>query len=158
LTSLGDRKEISLLLGDKITDIKMFYEATGENGWLDSVLSYICLEKNGVIFFPSSGDDDFENVTLDTRALPINKKAQSLVIGQTIKELYYEFDEDDEPNTDWYAFIELKNGHVIHENRMAPNGTGAANLFLYSQEQFLEKRNSGDYNLKALTTILSREK
>jgi len=30
--------------------------------------------------------------------------------------------------------IELSNGYVIHEHRMAPNGTGGTNLFLYTNE------------------------
>jgi len=158
LTDPNEIKDISLLLEDKIIDIKMLYEASGDNGWLDTVLTFITLEKNSVINFPISGDLVFSNVTLDLKANAINKKAQDLIIDQTIEEIYYEFDENNEPNTDWFAFVKLSNGFVIHENRMAPNGTGAAGLFLYSPEQFLEKRNSQDYNLIALSKILSQPK
>lgn len=43
--------------------------------------------------------------------------------------------------------IKLSNGYVIHENRMAPNGTGGANLFLYTHEQFDEMLNDKENNL-----------
>jgi hypothetical protein len=59
-----------------------------------------------------------------------------------------------QPRNDWFALIELSNGYIIHENRMAPNGTGAANLFMYDQQQFTEKKNSENYNLIDLTTTI----
>jgi hypothetical protein len=136
----------------------MYFEPQGENDWLDTVLTYITLKDNGVITFPFSGDLDFENVALDKRAEPISNKAYPLIVGQTIKELWYERDEDDEVANDWMAFIELSNGVVIHENRMAPHGTGAANLFMYDARQFSEKRNSKDHNLISLTAYLNQVK
>ena len=153
----SEAKSISEILGDKIIDIKMFYESQGENGWLDTVLTYIVLEKNGVINFPFSGALDFDNVTIDTRAEKISERALPNIIGQTINDLYYEHDEDGEPAEDWFAFIELSNCFVIHENRMAPHGTGAANLFLYTKEQFEEKLESEEYNLRSLKQILSEK-
>jgi hypothetical protein len=101
---------------------------------------------------------DFENVKLDTKAEAISAKAYPLIVGQTIKELWYERDEDDEVANDLIAFIELSNGIVIHENRMAPYGTGAANLFMYDSKQFMEKRNSSNYNFITLTAYLNQNK
>jgi len=153
---LSNKIDIQHLIGETITDIKMHYQSQGENDWLDTVLTYIRLKDIGVITFPFSGDLDFENITLDLRTEPISSKASSLIIGQKIKELWYERDDDDEVNTDWMAFIELSNGIVIHENRMAPHGTGAANLFMYEAEQFLKKRNSKEHNLISLTAYLNQ--
>src|SRR5688500_7594107 len=155
LLKMRDSQNILQLIGDKIIDIKMFSESQGENDWLDYVLTFITLEKNGVINFPFSGAINFGNVEIDQRAKPISDKGNALVVGQTIKELYYESDEENQPRNDWFAYIELNNGYVIHENRMAPNGTGAANLFMYTQEQFLEMRNDGENNLIPLNKIMT---
>ncbi len=121
---------------------------------LDYILTFILLENSGTINFPFSGAKDFGTVTLDKRAKPISEKGHSLIVGQRIKELYYESDEENKPRDDWFAYIELDNGYVIHENRMAPNGTGAANLFLYSQEQFIKLKNEEDNNFIPLTKFL----
>ena len=40
---------IEQLLGDKIIDIRMFYESQGKNDWLDYVLTFIKLEKKGIV-------------------------------------------------------------------------------------------------------------
>lgn len=133
----------------------MFSESLGENDWLDYVLTFIKLEKNGIINFPFSGAIDFGNVELDQRAQPISQDGYDLVIGQTIEELYYESDEENQPMQDWFAFIELSNGYVLHENRMAPHGTGAADLFFYTPEQFFEMRNDKEHNLIPLTKIVA---
>jgi len=150
------QNNIHQLLGDKIIDIKMLQESQGENDWLDYVLTFIELHKNGIINFPFAGALDFGNVILDTKAEPISSKAHPIVVGQTIKELYYESDEEDQPRNDWFAFIELSNGYVIHENRMAPHGTGAANLFMYDSQQFLEMKKSEEYNLIPLTIFIKQ--
>lgn len=144
------------LLGDTITAVTIFHEDHGENGWLDYSISYLTLQKNGIIHFPSppAGSMEIENVVPDARARDISQKIKPYIIGQPIAELYYKFHEADDPDWDEVAFIELGNGYVIHERRMAPKGTGAANLFLYSREQFQEKKNSADYQLVALTSIL----
>jgi hypothetical protein len=152
---MEESKSILKLIGDKIVDVKMFSESQGEDDWLDYVLTFLILEKNGVINFPFSGATDFGNVELDLRANPISDKGQILVIGQTIEELYYECDGEDRPRNDWFAYIELSNGYVIHENRMAPNGTGGANLFLYTKEQFAEKLSDEDVNLIPVTKMIS---
>lgn len=151
---MSNKIDIHQLIGDTITDIKMYYEPQGENGWLDTVLTYITLKNNRITTFPFSGDLNFENVTLDTKAESISAKAHALIVGQTIKEVWYDLDENDELATDRMAFIELSNGFVIHENRMAPHGTGAANLFMYDAKQFLEKRTSKDHNLISLAAYL----
>jgi hypothetical protein len=151
---MQESKDIQALLGDRIVDIKMFSDSRGENDWLDYVLTFIKLEKNGIVNLPFSGAMDFGNVELDERAQSISKEAYEIVIGQTIKELYYESDEENQPRQDWVAFIELSNGFVLHENRMAPNGTGAANLSLYTQDQFLAMKNDIEYNLIPLTKIV----
>jgi hypothetical protein len=143
------------LIGDRIIDIKMFSESQGENVWLDYILTFITLESSGTINFPFSGATDFGTVVLDNRAKPISEMGHSLIVGQRIKELYYESDEEDQPSNDWFAYIELENGYVIHENRMAPNGTGGANLFLYTQDQFMKLKNEEDNNLIALTKFLA---
>ena len=152
---MQDTPNIIQLIGDKIIDIKMFSESQGENDWVDYILTFITLEKNGVINFPFSGAIDFGNVILDERAKSISETGQAMIIGQTIKELYYEFDEENTPRNDWFAYIELDNGYVIHENRMAPYGTGGANLFLYTQEQFLKIKNDEENNLLPLSKIIT---
>lgn len=147
-------KSIAAILGDKITDIKMYYEPQGENDWLDTVLTYIFLENNGIINFPFSGDTEFINVAFDTRAKPINEKAIPNIIGQTIIDIYYTYDEAGEPDFEWVALIQLSNGFVINENRMAPHGTGAANLFLYTSEQFKKKFENGENDIRSVRQMV----
>jgi hypothetical protein len=152
---MQDTPNILQLIGDKIVGIKMFSESQGENDWLDYILTFITLEKNGIINFPFSGAVNFGNVELDERAKPISDNENTFIIGQTIKELYYESDEEGVPRNDWLAYIELDNGYVIHENRMAPYGTGGANLFLYTQDQFENMKKDEENNLLPLTKIIS---
>ncbi|MFT4017781.1 MAG: hypothetical protein QM668_12525 [Agriterribacter sp.] len=147
-------RNIRQLIGARIIDVKIFSESRGENDWLDYILTFITLENCGTINFPFSGATDFGTVVLDDRAEPISERGYNLIVGQKIKELYYESDEENQPRNDWFAYIELDNGYVIHENRMAPNGTGAANLFLYTQEQFIELKNEEVNNLIPLTKFM----
>jgi len=147
-------KNISLILGDKIVDIKMYYEPQGENDWLDSVITYITLERNGVINFPFSGDLHFVSTTLDKRAKSINEEAIPNIIGQTISDLYYNINDNRDPDSESLAFIQLSNNYVLYENRMAPHGTGAANLFLYTHDQFKEEFGDLECNLQSLKEIL----
>lgn len=147
-------RNIRQLIGARIIDVKIFSESRGENDWLDYILTFITLENCGTINFPFSGATDFGTVVLDDRAEPISERGYNLIVGQKIKELYYESDEENQPRNDWFAYIELDNGYVIHENRMAPKGTGAANLFLYTQEQFIELKNEEVNNLIPLTKFM----
>ncbi|MBN8789954.1 MAG: hypothetical protein J0I84_22965 [Terrimonas sp.] len=147
-------RNIRQLIGARIIDVKIFSESRGENDWLDYILTFITLENCGTINFPFSGATDFGTVVLDDRAEPISERGYNLIVRQKIKELYYESDEENQPRNDWFAYIELDNGYVIHENRMAPNGTGAANLFLYTQEQFIELKNEEVNNLIPLTKFM----
>lgn len=126
---------IARLPGDRIIDVKMYYEVRGINGWLDYVVNYLMLEKNGIINFPTVGDLTFRNATVTTKLYPISKQGQSLIIGQTIREIYFHFDKGIAiPGSS--AFIELSNGRVIYEHRMAPHRTGAANLYVYTSKEF----------------------
>jgi hypothetical protein len=132
-------QSIFCLPGDKIIDVKMFFEVRGINGWLDHVVNYLMLEKNGIINFPAAGNLSFRNVTVNAKLHPISDEGQVLIIGQTIREIYYHPDQE-ETSMHSSAFIELSNGHVIYEHRIAPRRTGAANLYVYTREEFAALR------------------
>ena len=138
-------KSLALLIGDTIVGIKHYYEARSLNGWLDCSTTYITLQRNGTVSFPISGDDTFINVTADPRAEDILRKFRQQVLGRKITDIYYYYDEEGNPDDSRLSFFELDNGCYITENRMAPYGTGHANLFTYSSAEFAEvvKREDG---------------
>lgn len=129
-------KDLKLLIGDTITDISHYYEPHSINGWLDCSTTYIRLEKNGLVSFPISGDDTFLNVALDTRAEDILPKFRPLIVGHKIVNIHYYFDDEGLPDESHLSFFELDNGYYITESSMAPHGTGQANLFTYSAQEF----------------------
>jgi len=131
-------KDLGLLIGDTITDIRHYYEPHSINGWLDCSTTYIALEKNGLVSFPISGDDTFLNVAMDPRAEEILPRFMPLIIGRKIVNIHYYFDEEGLPDESHLSFFELDNGYYVTENTVAPHGTGQANLFTYSTEEFRE--------------------
>jgi hypothetical protein len=61
---------------------------------------------------------------------------------------YYE----DEPDINYNAYIEFDNNYVLTETGMAPHGTGGANLFYYSPEDFRARKIDPDYDIRSIKT------
>ena len=132
-----EQKDINLLIGDKIIEIKILLEYRKVDNWLDTSIAYIKLEKNGVICFPYSGDDFFVNEIGEDKALPILDKFQKLIYNQKIFDIYYPLNEDNDEFDDMQsAYLVLENNYVLEENRMSPSGTGMANMFCKSLADF----------------------
>lgn len=131
-------KDLSLLIGDTILDIKNYYEPESINGWLDCSTTYLTLQENGVLSFPISGDDAFYNVTTDPRAQPVSETFRTHVLGQKIARIYYYYNEEGEADDGHLSFIELENGYVITESTGKANPVGPANLFLYTHDEFMD--------------------
>jgi len=132
-----EKKDINLLIGDKIIEIKTNTEYRSVNDWLDTSIAYLKLEKNGTICFPYSGDEDYENVITENKALPIIDKFQKIIYNQKIVDIYYELEEENEEFDDMkFGYLVLENNYVLEENRMSPSGTGGANMFCKTLKEF----------------------
>ena len=131
-----EKKDINLLIGDKILEIKTLQEYRSINDWLDTSIAFIKLEQNGVICFPYSGDEDFENEIIEIKALPILDKFQKIIYNQKILDIYYPLDEKNEFDDIKFGYIVLENGYVLEENRMSPSGTGSADMFCKTLSEF----------------------
>jgi len=134
---ISEKKNINLIIGDNIIEIKTLLEYRSVNDWLDTSIAFIKLEKNGIICFPYSGDEIFENVIIDNKALPIIDKFQKIINNQKIIDIYYELNEENEEFDDMkYGYFILENEYILEENRMAPSGTGGANMFCKTLKEF----------------------
>ena len=137
---IREKKDINLLIGDKIIEIKTLTEYRSLNDWLDTSIAFIKLEKNGIICFPYSGDEDFENVITENNALPIIDKFQKIIYNQKIVDVYYELEEENEGFDDMkFGYLVLENDFVLVENRMSPSGTGGANMFCKTLKEFVQE-------------------
>jgi len=149
-----EKKNINLLIGDTILEIKTLLEYRSVNDWLDTSIAFIKLELNGIICFPYSGDEDFKNEIIATKALPILDKFQKIIYNQKILDIYYPLNEENEFDDMKFGYIVLENGYVLEENRMAPSGTGSANMFcktLSDFEQEIIETDTKIYSVKEKT-------
>lgn len=138
ITADRPAKALELLIGDTILDIRHYYEPESINGWLDCSTTYITTQNNGVLSFPISGDDVFYNVEISPKAQAVSDMFRARVVGQRIRNIYYYYNEEGEPEEGHLSFLELENGYVIAENTGEPGHTGLANLFLYTHDEFLK--------------------
>jgi hypothetical protein len=107
VNNIGEEKDINWLIGDKIIEIKTLLEYRSVNGWLDTSIAFIELEKNGLICFPYSGDENFENVIIENNALPIIDKFQKIIYNKKIVDIYYELEDENE------EFEDMKYGYLV---------------------------------------------
>lgn len=131
------KRDINLLLGDKILDVKIYYGKEGINNWLDTCITFIKLDQNGIICFPFSGDEHYENSVIEKNSKSITDKWKPIIYNTKIADIYYFLDEDELTfdNTQ-VAYIVLDNGFILEENRMSPSGIGGADLFCRTIEEF----------------------
>lgn len=133
----GNPKDINLLIGDKILEIKIHQDHAGTNDWLDTITTFIRLEKNGYICFPFSGDKYFENVSPNKEAVSILEKYQKIIYNTTIEDIYYFITpEEQEFDDSQMSCIVLNNGYILEENRMSPKGLANANMFCKTMDEF----------------------
>ncbi|KRD11038.1 hypothetical protein ASE21_04775 [Flavobacterium sp. Root901] len=136
IQSIRDKRDISLLLGDKILDVKILYGQEGINNWLDTSLTFIRLEQNGIICFPFSGDKDFENSGIEKNSKAISDKWKAIIYNSKIVDIFYILDEAMNFDDTQSAYIVLDNGYVLDENRMSPSGLNGADLFCRTTDEF----------------------
>ncbi|SHJ16698.1 hypothetical protein [Flavobacterium haoranii] len=136
IENIGERKKIDLLIGDKILEIKTHFEYRKINDWLDTSIAFIRLERNGIICFPYSGDEDFENVNIEIKAEPILEKFQNIIYGTTIEDIYYIVDGNEEFDEMQMGYFLLNNDYILEENRMSPSGIGGADMFCKTSAEF----------------------
>ena len=135
--TVREKKDINLLIGDKIIEIKTLLEYRSVNGWLDTSIAFIKLEQNGIICFPYSGAENFENVITENNALPIIDKFQKIIYNQKIVDIYYELEDENEEFEEMkYGYLVLENDYILEENRMSPSGTGGADMFCKTLKEF----------------------
>lgn len=155
--SIERKKDINILLGDTILEIKMHYGQDGINNWLDTSISFIRLEKNGIICFPFSGDQYFDNSIIEKGSKSIMNKWKNIIYNTKIEDIYYILDEEkftfDDTQT---AYIVLENGYILEENRMSPSGIGGADLFCKTLEEF--KRGIADSKIKIYSVKTEMQK
>ena len=134
---LTEKKDINLILGDKIIEVNTHLELRKVDNWLDTSIAFIELEKNGVICFPYSGDENFENQIVEANSKPILDKFQKLIYNQKIEDIFYPLDdESNEFDEMKFGYLLLENGYVLEENRMSPSGTGQADMFCKTLAEF----------------------
>jgi hypothetical protein len=148
-----EKKDINLIIGDKIIEIKTLLEYRSVNDWLDTSIAFIKLERNGIICFPYSGDEKFENVITENNALPIIDQFQKIIYNQKIVDIYYELEDENEEFDDMkYGYLVLENEYVLEENRMSPSGTGGANMFCKTLKEFEEKMQKNQTKIYSVKT------
>jgi len=151
--SIEFKRDINLLLGDKILEVKIQYGQDGINNWLDTCLTFIKLKENGIICFPFSGDQYFDNSIIEKGSKSITNKWKPLIYNAKIQDIYYVLNEDeltfDETQT---AYIVLDNDHILEENRMSPSGIGGADLFCRTIEEFKKEITNNRIKIYSLKT------
>ncbi|MCD9573595.1 hypothetical protein [Flavobacterium soyae] len=140
-------KDINLLIGDKILEIKIHLDHEETNDWLDTSTAFLRLEQNGIICFPISGDEYFENTFVNKKAISILEKYQKVIYNTTIEDIYYFINpEEKEFDDSQMSCILLNNGYILEENRMSPKGLAGANMFCKTIEEF--KTEFANYTLE----------
>lgn len=151
------KKDINLLLGDKIIDVKIHYGKEGINNWLDTCITFIKLERNGIICFPFSGDEYFENSVMEKKSKSITDKWKSKIYNSKVEDIYYLLDKEELTFDDeQIAYIALDNGFILEENRMSPSGIGGADLFCKTIEEF--KKEIADNRIKIYSVKTKTQK
>ncbi|WP_035645877.1 hypothetical protein [Flavobacterium sp. ASV13] len=144
-------KDINLLIGDKILEVKIHQDHTGTNDWLDTSTTFLRLEKNGVICFPSSGDEYFENTFVDKKAISILEKYQKIIYNSIIEDVYYFVNpEEEEFDDSQMSCILLTNGYILEEERMSPKGLAGANMFCKTIEDFKNEYKDSKFKIYSI--------
>lgn len=141
------------LIGAKVTNVLQDFTFNKIGGWLDFSASFIEINNKYFIRIPYSGAEKTEIYEIPKSAKKIDEDILNSLVNQKISNIYFEFYEN-EPDSSQNAYIELDNKYVITETGMAPHGTGGANFFLYTPEEFKELISDPVSDIRSFKSIL----
>ncbi len=131
------------IVGRTVACVKQQFKLNGVEGWLDTAATYFRLDSGLSFCLPPAFSTRVELSRMPFFAKKLHlKECQPEVVGRAVTELWRPLF-DGEPS-DGSAFLELDSGAYVTEQIMAPHGTGAAGLYVYSKDDLAQVLEDGE--------------
>ena len=144
---------LSDILGKTIIDIEQEFSSNKIDNWMDYSMTFITLNDNLIITFPVAGNSYTSIVKKSKKSKRIDKKFTENIIGQKINDFYCYFFENI-PDSSQPSYLVLSNGYVISGESIGIHGTGMADLFLYSKEEFEQIVNDKETDFRSFQNLI----
>lgn len=137
---------LSSLIGKEVLDIKCHRKWENEHG-LQDFAAYIQLAGNIIIDIPLFDDNEFRELSPETVAFlqekfdtgePVSNDCRKYFTGQTITDFFFCYDNNNEIDIWWKAYIQLSNRYYISERTFGPPGI-AIGLMILDEKEFLDR-------------------
>lgn len=140
------------LIGKTITNVRQDFAFNKIGGWMDYSSSFFTIDNRFDIHFLYSGTWTASIVNTPANAKQPPKEFIDKIVGHKIAAIYFDFYEN-EPDSGQPNYIELDNSFVLSESNIAPHGTGAADLIIYTPEEFKEMIDDPERDIRSIQLI-----